>query len=690
MDFFSQHLRKATKSFIKSDPSSLPEILAIFIGGSRIYKQHMDPSIESKTETRDYDSVVVVPTKHDIYYLLNDPERRQMFTKLMGIAKEDKIYLRMPSPSSVLWAEFDAVGYTGYGENGDERSVKILNLIDIFCKETINLLSSKDRRVYNAVGPMGLRSLCVQTTTISNHLVIQHAQWVYSSSPREGDNNIYAAFGYMVDMLLTSAVVYGQEAYGGKVKQAIARRYFAKSKSYPTLDSFCRNSRFQPRYKDWLSRELASLYPEFKADISAPNVSSSGSGNGKWQVLFGATCSTKPVTSPGQVSFSAKTVSNETMSEFNDGRITRLYEDTSIFSLTSASYRAVTNQGVEILVKKTSSAKDEMHGAELAARYFPRIMKPRIAAKGELVYPLFRGISKSDLRLSYIHSEYEDQDMAQRLLHAEIVSAEDTLRAYRKSLSLVDGPPRSKLHQFFYDRLVDNSWMKLHYREGVKLRGVEQAISFDQLLMLRWRINGQGYGSLRDAFNYARDVLAPESPDLEACSVVFGLGRGNLMLSEAFKKKGGASEIHFTDLGASVFHPVMLDLATPLYADTMFESLFRNMLGDELHRGVRYSIAEGEIVVHLSRRVDVLTQSILRIKKHYLIEPICKEVQSLGRNLGDHVPLLAVGLFLCATVSRNFVNDPIAFVENFALGLSFLSARSFGDIDSCFQRVGFN
>ncbi|KAI1357490.1 hypothetical protein F5Y08DRAFT_352311 [Xylaria arbuscula] len=649
MDFFTQHLRKATQSFIKSDPSSLPEILAIFIGGSRIYKQHIDPSIESKTETRDYDSVVVVPTKHDIYYLLNDPERRQLFTKLMGIAKEDSIYLRMPSPSSVLWAEFDAVGYTGYGENGDERSVKILNLIDIFCKETINLLSSKDRRVYNAVGPMRLRSLCVQTTTISNHLVIQHAQW-----------------------------------------QAIARRYLAKSKSYPTLDSFCRNSRFQPRYKDWLSRELASLYPEFKADISAPNVSSSGSGNGKWQVLFGATCSTKPVTSPGQVSFSAKTVSNETMSEFNDGRITRLYEDTSIFSLTSASYRAVTNQGVEILVKETPSAKDEMHGSELAARYFPRIMKPRIAAKGELVYPLFRGTTKSDLRLSYIHSEYEDQDMAQRLLHAEIVCAEDTLRAYRQSLSPADGPPRSKLYQFFYDRLVDNSWMKLHYREGVKLQGVEHAISFDQLLMLRWRINGQRHGSLRDAFNYARDVLAPESPYLEACPVVFGLGRGNLMLSEAFKKKGGASEILFTDLGTSGFHPVMLDLATPLYADTMFESLFRNMLGDELHRGVRYSIAEGEIVVHLSRRVDVLTQSILRIKKHYLIEPICREVQSLGGNLEDHVPLLAVGLFLCATVSRNFVNDPIAFVESFALGLSFLSARSFGDIDSCFQRVGFD
>ncbi|KAI1427458.1 hypothetical protein F5Y12DRAFT_711994 [Xylaria sp. FL1777] len=211
---------------------------------------------------------------------------------------------------------------------------------------------------------------------------------------------------------------------------------------------------------------------------------------------------------------------------FNDGQITRLQgEETPIFPSNSTSYKARTDDGVEIFVKETPFTKDEEHGAELAAKFFPRVMNPRIAAEGELVYPLFRGTTKSDIRLSYIRSGYKDRDLAQRLLHAEMVQAEDTLRAYRQSLSLTGSS-------------IDS----------MELPGVEHAIPFDQLLTLRWRINGQRYASLQDAFHYARSVVEPGSPYLQASPTVFGLGHGqgdNIMLSDTFRRKGGVGKVLF-------------------------------------------------------------------------------------------------------------------------------------------------
>ncbi|KAI1427459.1 hypothetical protein F5Y12DRAFT_736801 [Xylaria sp. FL1777] len=121
----------------------------------------------------------------------------------------------------------------------------------------------------------------------------------------------------------------------------------------------------------------------------------------------------------------------------------------------------------------------------------------------------------------------------------------------------------------------------------------------------------------------------------------------------------------------------------------MFEPRFRKMLGDGFDNGVRCHVAGGEIVVDLTRQIDTLTQAILCIKTHYLIKPLCLEVHKLGGNLEDHMSLLAVALFLYTTVSRNFSDDPIAFVENFALGLSFLWAQNWDDIDACFQELGF-
>ncbi|KAI0538521.1 hypothetical protein GGR58DRAFT_526092 [Xylaria digitata] len=677
MDAFTQNLQKYTQSSLKSNPSSLPEILAIFLGGSRLYKQQA-------SKQSDYDSVVIMSTKQEIYSLLNDRRRRHAFAAMIGIEQEEFGDLEVPSPTSPLWSEFDAVRFAGHGANSDMRLVKILNLVDICQKEATNLLTFKERRVFET-GRLGARFLCVQTTTLPNGLKIQHDQWVYTTAPS------HVAFGYIADLLLSSACVYDKDKHCHNIKKVVAERYFSKSGTYPTLKSFCRNSSFPPTYSNWFSRELTGLFAPFQenASFSSP----------QWQVFLGENCSTKTLISLGNTSPSAKQISDKTLRQFNDGKITRLQNETSILSFNSISYKARTDDGVEIFVKETPFAKEEKHGAELALRFFPRIMNPRIAVKGELVYPFFRGTTKTDVRLSYIRSGYKDRDLAQRLLHVEMVQAEDTLRAYRQSLSLTDGSvhsagtlPRYNIQRFFHDRLIDDSRMKSFYGQGMKLPGVERPIPFDKLLALRWRINGQRYTSLKDAFDYARSIVAPGSPYLQASPIAFGLGDfhgGNVMMSDEFRKKGGSSEVLFIDFEVSGFHPVMLDLAKPLYFDTMFESLFRKILGDGFNNGTRCHVAGSEIVVDLAPRVDALKRAILRIKTQYLIKPLSAEVQRLGGNLEDHVPILAVALFLCATVSRNFSDDPIDFAEKFALGFIFLRARNWDDIDACFRELGF-
>ncbi|KAK5634291.1 hypothetical protein RRF57_010005 [Xylaria bambusicola] len=509
MAVFTRHLQKVAQSFFQSDPSYLPEILAVFLGGSRVYKQSVQSVLGSESKQSDYDSIVVVPSKHDIYSFLNDKQRRQLFANVVGIKKEAFVDLEVPSPSSPLWSEFDAVGFAGYDSNGIERSVRVLNLIDIFQKETTNLLCYKDRRIFDAVGPEGKRPLLVQTTYIPHQLVIQHDQWVYVTSPSEVESS-FAAFGYMSDLLFTSACIYDRGNYGYNIKKVVAELYFAKSGSSPTLQSFCRHPFFHPTYMNWLSHELNDLYAPLKANTSVPNTKI---GNGDFKMFLGETYSTQAVIGLENVLSSTTVVSDETVRQFNDGQIIPLQKH---HSLKSASYIAKTQDGVEIFVKQMPFAKDEEYSARLVARFFSRAMKPRIAAKGELLYPLFRGTAKSHIRLSYIRSGYKDQDLERRLLHAEMVQAEDTLRAYRQSLSLArgnidsaDGLPRHSIQKSFYNRLVDDTWMCLHYGQGVKLPGVGHHISLDQLLTLRWRINGECYESLQDAFDYARKLLRP-------------------------------------------------------------------------------------------------------------------------------------------------------------------------------------
>jgi hypothetical protein len=94
---------------------------------------------------------------------------------MLGIAREEHVILIVPTPSSPLYPEFDAVIFSGYDEANVNRSATLLSLeylqytnksLNILSREDIaiygingsgntqalNILSYKDRRIYEATG----------------------------------------------------------------------------------------------------------------------------------------------------------------------------------------------------------------------------------------------------------------------------------------------------------------------------------------------------------------------------------------------------------------------------------------------------------------------------------------------------------------------------------------------------------
>ena len=72
--------------------------------------------------------------------------------------------------------------FAGYDSLGAKRLVKVLSM-EYFSqlKTSLNILLSKDRRVYDAarLGPMTYS--IQQATTIADHLLVLYEQWIYAA-----------------------------------------------------------------------------------------------------------------------------------------------------------------------------------------------------------------------------------------------------------------------------------------------------------------------------------------------------------------------------------------------------------------------------------------------------------------------------------------------------------------------------
>ena len=377
----------------------------------------------------------------------------------------------------------------------------------------------------------------------------------------------------------------------------------------------------------------------------------------------------------------------EAVDLFNKGDFLRQEGHKPQFSNNSSSYLARTKPPgaiFDIFVKETPFAHQELIGAQLGSQYFPRISVPYETRQGELLYKFFLGRTTADVRLSYIRGGRKDMVLFERLLHAELVKTGDTLRAYQSSLSAKNypWPRRYGIQRFFYDRLLNDRRIQAHYGKGITLGG--ETIPLERLLSLRWVINNKPYPCLRQAYKESCDIICPTSKQILFCPSAFGLGDahgGNVMIDES------TNDILFIDYEVAGLHPIMLDLAKPLYNDLAYEILYRRLISDGINLGLKYNIdlENNTIELTFKPQIDPLTQALFDIKVRYLLEPLCDGV----RLLQDYVPLLSTSLFLCATLGISLASNEEAFLANFATGLILRDAQTWRGLRSRLEELGF-
>ncbi|KAI0490529.1 hypothetical protein F4859DRAFT_520297 [Xylaria cf. heliscus] len=682
MEAFSKVLQAYKASFLEIDPCSIPEIACVFIGGSRLYSQEQ-PGPSTDLPRGGYDGVVVVKSKLDMYYLVSEKHQRQRLLDLIGIKIEEQANPYVPKPNSPLYPEFDGICISGYDGTDPsrlrKRSVKVLSL-ECFSenKISLNLISHRDKRVYDGIdlGNKVLMKTLQQVTTLDNSVIL-HDQWLYYM-PHMDNTKALAAFGATGDLLVSGACVYGENAYGREIKRVLIRHYTSITGFSPSVKSFTRYTRFQPFYLDWLTRELAELSPTYPATPFNPI----SEGLADHVILLGNTIDARASASLFSSPYTRKLPADVT-AQFDEGRVIKQESNQALFSHNSTSYRAkaLPPNPVEIFVKETPYAEDELKGAKMALEYFPRITVPSLARSGELLYPYFPGKTQSDARLSHVRNGRKDTDLINSILHVELVEAQDTLCAYRR--------PRQNIQRLFHDRLLDDRRMRQFYSQGITLAG--EAFSLDQLLSLRWMVNNKEYPSLREAFDEAKGTIAPGSVAMVSCPEVFGMGDahgGNVMSYY----ENGIHDVRWIDYEVAGFHPVMMDLAKPIYNTVFFETLDQLLMLGHVNLDLKYRVIRetNTIVVDFSPRIDSVTQAILDIKLRYLVKPLCDEVRELGGNLENHVSLLSTALFLCATLGRNFVNSEQGFLSNFATGFILRKAQTWRQLASGLEELGFD
>lgn len=94
-------------------------------------------------------------------------------------------------------------------------------------------------------------------------------------------------------------------------------------------------------------------------------------------------------------------------------------------------------------------------------------------------------------------------------------------------------------------------------------------------------------------------------------------------------------------------------------------------------------------MVEFDPHVDQLSQAILDIKFHYLIQPISKSMHEYSCSLGSYIVILANALLLSATLTRDFSSEGDAFIPNFATGLILSTAQTWNELAYCLIALGF-
>lgn len=618
--------------------------------------------------------------------------------EILGIVREECPELRVPDPSSSRWDQFDAVRFAGFDRLAIKRSVKILSL-DYFSgpKTSLNILSFKDKRIFEASGPRGTRFYRVQQATrLENGLFILHDQWVYATPATvcvHGREASFAAFGVTADLLISGVWLHGRDPYGRLIQDQILANYSALSRQPANIQSFAKYHQFSSKYSSWFNKQLSELNP--LSDSPRNGLPCHCPLLGK-TFLCAETVTTPDGPFPGSFPQSAS-LSSQSVELYKQTKASsRFQRPPSVFTSNSTAAEvtlpaeALGEKATKIFCKHSPHAQQEVEGAMNAIAFYPRVQLPHVASSGEMLYPYFDRMTESELRLSFLRSGRSDWHTAEIMLYAELVKAEDMLRAYKKSLTgRSEGRAKTAeqpIHRFFHSRLVQNARFREFYGDSLHIGG--KTLSLADFLEIPWNVNGAVYPSLNELFRTAMDVVHPGSWQSMSCPIVFGLGDAhgaNIMIASELSPDN-SREILYVDYEVAGFHPIMLDLAKPLYIDVFFDTLYMDIL-PELPE-TRFEIDGGLINIRFTPYIDDITQAVFDVKRRYLLQPLFELVLSLGGDLEKNITLLSNALFLCATLTRNHGTIPEVFLRNMATGIVFSRAVDLKGFYSCFKTLG--
>jgi hypothetical protein len=140
---------------------------------------------------------------------------------------------------------------------------------------------------------------------------------------------------------------------------------------------------------------------------------------------------------------------------------------------------------------------------------------------------------------------------------------------YQGSLTAIDRSQseRSPINQLFLDRLVKGR--RETFYSGATIRFPGLSLSFEEMLALKWTINGVSYNlSLGELLE---DLAASLTP--AACSGPAIIGHGDAHNGNVFYDEAGDCGIYFDPAFAGLHSP-FLDVAKPLYHNTFGQWLY--------------------------------------------------------------------------------------------------------------------
>ena len=234
------------------------------------------------------------------------------------------------------------------------------------------------------------------------------------------------------------------------------------------------------------------------------------------------------------------------------------------------------------------------------------------------------------------------------------------------------------VHQLFFHRLTGGRLRDFYENTEILLPG--NALQFEQLAGMKWRINGLEYqDTLNELIQRAIALLNPELGS-DIPSIV---GHGDAHNGNVFVD-GDKGELIYFDPAFAGRHSPFLDLTKPLFHNVFaIWMYYPQEIAAEL--SINWEIKNGKMVVEHDFKPSAIRVGFLRSKIRRVLKPLLEELQSKNWLQPCWREYLKLALFCCPFLTMN-LSDRLKFPPEITLlGLATsveMGSSSLGEIDS--------